>query len=790
MPQSNLRTATRQFWNGDLAVFGHRAISDSGAGRLRAAQVGAIIAYTPWITLASVFNAFVLVASMSSTPLAGAAWLWSTLVVSLSAFTFSGWLRKRGRTPPAEVSIRAIHSVIRRAAVMGAIWAAAPPIFYDGAGDVGRLVILCLSAGMMGGGAFALATVPAAALTYAGLIFLGVGYTFLGGGGRFSPPLTLLLASYTLIIARVVVSHAKLFAEHLAARIESQSQLDVIGLLLCDFEENGSDWLWETNEDNKLVHASPRHAALLGVPSSELPGLDYLASLAPGLAESDGDSASARAPLVAAFAARQSFRDLAVPAEVGGALRWWSLTGKAKTDAKGNFAGFRGVGADITHARESQARIVEMARTDSLTGLPNRLAFRDAIHAAVSRLSRFGERFAVLCLDLDHFKLINDTMGHHAGDALLHAVGERLSALMRPGDIAARIGGDEFTVILAKADQMALVQEFAGQIVAALGKPYVIDGAEVSVSASVGVAMAPADGLQPDDLLKNADLALYRAKAGGRAGYRLFEPNMDSDARKRRFLERDLRGALARGEFRLHFQPVIDLATNQVTAFEALLRWQCPTRGLVPPVQFISVLEEIGQIAAVGEWVLQQACQAAMRWPGKVRVAVNVSPIQFANSAIIGAVRRALEASRLEPNRLEVEITESVFIGDGQAAQLILTVLRQMGVRIALDDFGTGFSSLSYLRRMSFDKIKLDKSFIDDLASNRESSSIVRALIDLAGELGMAITAEGVETQAQLDSLNQKGCGEAQGYLFSRPVEGAQVAELLAHLDQKMKAAA
>ena len=780
-----MATLLRQIHDGNMALPGGSSLKDDIPARLRAAQVGVIVRYTPWMALATIFNAAVLMATLAGTGQFALSLLWGAAVLTCAALTLAGWMRGRARPARPAVSARAIDSAMRKAAILGALWGVLPVLFFHDATDIGRLVIVCLCAGMLGGGALTLATVPAAALAFTGMIFLGVALALAVMGDAVNLPLFLLLVSYTAIIVRVVLSHARLFAEHFVARIESQGRLDVIGLLLCDFEENASDWLWETDAQHRLTHVSPRLAGLLQRPVAELADQPCLDVLAPGSGDSEGHFA-----LAARFDARQSFRDVVVPVMLGGAPHWWSLTAKALHGDGGRFAGFRGFGADVTQAREAQARIVELARVDALTGLPNRVAFGDAMNAALSRLGRHGERFAVLCLDLDRFKLINDTMGHQAGDELLADVARRLSAITRPTDVAARMGGDEFTMLLACCDRPDQIAELSGRIVEAMSRPFELEGVAVDISVSIGIALAPSDGSDADELLKNADLALYRAKAEGRGRHCFFEPNMDADARARRFLERDLRGALGRDEFRLLFQPVIDLATNKICAFEALLRWQCPQRGFVSPMDFIAVLEETGLIHAVGEWVLHKACREALAWPEEVRVAVNVSPVQFRNAGIVTSVRKALEASGLAPGRLEIEITESVLINDSGAAQEILAVLRQLGTRIALDDFGTGFSSLSYLRRLSFDKIKLDKSFIDDIASNSQSASIVRALIDLAGELGVEITAEGVETQDQLDSLNAKGCGTAQGYLFSRPVEGSKVAGLLGQLAAKMALAA
>ncbi len=427
---------------------------------------------------------------------------------------------------------------------------------------------------------------------------------------------------------------------------------------------------------------------------------------------------------------------------------------------------------------DRENRISHLAFHDTLTGLPNRSSFRQALDQAVARTGRTGEQVAVLCLDLDSFKAINDTLGHPVGDALLRQVGVVLTQ-MAPDGLVARLGGDEFAIILAGRLDPDRPRELAQAILDTAGRPIEAAGHQIATGFSIGIAMSPADGSDPGQLLKNADLALYRAKKDGRGVYRFFEQALDIAARKRRQLELDLREALLTGQFRLNFQPIYDLKADRIGGFEALLRWNHPTRGEVSPVEFIPVAEDTGLIIGIGEWVLHQACRQAMNWPEHIRVAINVSPLQFRSTGFAAVILQALARSGLSPKRLEVEITESVFLDGEDHVLALLHQLRDLGVRVALDDFGTGYSSLSYLRSFPFDKIKIDRSFITNVAADSGSAAIVRAIVDLAAALHMEITAEGVEDVDQLGCLRGQGCDSIQGFLFSRPVEVDGIARLL-----------
>ena len=432
---------------------------------------------------------------------------------------------------------------------------------------------------------------------------------------------------------------------------------------------------------------------------------------------------------------------------------------------------------DITEQRASEVKIEYMAHHDALTGLANRVLLNQRLEQALARAHR-KEMLAVHHLDLDQFKAVNDTFGHPVGDRLLNLVAERLRAVVRETDTIARMGGDEFVIVQAQIAEAADATALAERIVHRVSQPYDIDGQQAVIGVSIGIAVGPGDGISADMLLRNADLALYRAKGEGRGTFRFFEPAMDMQMQARRTMEQDLRRALSGGEFELHYQPVVNLAQDEISGFEALIRWNHPTQGMVSPASFIPLAEEIGFIVPIGEWVIRQACATAARWPGNLKVAVNISAVQFRNPGLSEVIVNALAASGLDPARLEIEITESVLLQNREATLAVLHQLRALGVRIAMDDFGTGYSSLTYLQCFPFDKIKIDRSFVKDITENSGSLNIVRAVAALARGMGMAATAEGVETREQLDSITSEGCTEMQGFLFSRPLPALEIERL------------
>jgi diguanylate cyclase (GGDEF)-like protein len=434
---------------------------------------------------------------------------------------------------------------------------------------------------------------------------------------------------------------------------------------------------------------------------------------------------------------------------------------------------------DITEVKLAEERITHVANHDALTGLANRSLFSEMLEQALKRVRR-GERLAVLYLDLDHLKRVNDTLGHPIGDQLLKQVADRLRACVRDIDLVARLSGDEFAVIQSSIEDPADVSALATRIRDAIHAPYEIEGHHIVVDISVGISIAPNDATEFNELLKAADIALYEAKNTGRGTYCFFEADMNARMQTRSGLERDLRNALANGEFELHYQPIMRLADNAIGGCEALLRWRHRERGMIPPAEFVPVAEEMGLIVPLGEWVLRTACAEAATWPSDIKVAVNLSPIQLGSGKLVETVINAIASARIPASRLELEITESAFMQNTAANLIALRRLHELGVQFAMDDFGTGYSSLSYLLNFPFNKIKIDRSFIAGLSDNDEARAIVRAIANLGRDLKMAVIAEGVESEQQLDEVRRLGCTEMQGYLFSPPCPRAQVHRLFA----------
>jgi diguanylate cyclase (GGDEF)-like protein len=443
---------------------------------------------------------------------------------------------------------------------------------------------------------------------------------------------------------------------------------------------------------------------------------------------------------------------------------------------------------DITVQRRSEVKIEYMAHHDALTDLANRVLLNERLEQALGRI-HLEEMVAVHHLDLDQFKAVNDTFGHPAGDKLLKIVADRLRGLVRETDTIARMGGDEFVVVQAPIADPAESTSLAQRIIALMSEPFDLDGHQAVIGASIGIAVGPSDGLKPDELLRNADLALYRAKGDGRGTFRFFETAMDLQMQTRRIMERDLRKALSSGQFELYYQPVVNLASGDISGFEALIRWNHPEQGVIPPASFIPLAEETGLIVQVGEWVIRQACATAAQWPGDLSIAVNISAAQFRNPGLLQVIVGALATSGLDPTRLEIEITETVLLQNRETTLAVLRQLRELGIRIAMDDFGTGYSSLTYLQCFPFDKIKIDRSFVKDITENTGSLNIVRAVAALAKGMGMTATAEGVETSEQLDRITSEGCTEMQGFLFSRPVPASEIERLFLSRHEAQKPA-
>ena len=545
--------------------------------------------------------------------------------------------------------------------------------------------------------------------------------------------------------------------------------------LLHEFENSEKGWFWETTRDGALSYISESVARVLGREAADLldrPFTDLIST------ETSDGSATSERTLGFYLSSHVAFQDLIVRAKTKNEI-WWSITGRPVHNDLGHFFGFRGFASDLTKMRQSEVELDRLAKQDSLTGLANRGALRRALDDALVGAVRRKHRCSIFLLDLDRFKAVNDTLGHPAGDTLLRLVSLRLREVIGELGQVGRLGGDEFEVVLPATSSKPDLSELAQGIIDSLSRPYTINGTVVSIGASIGIVTSDYDDRTSDDLMRDADLALYAAKAAGKGCFRFFEPEMHEAARDRQLMESDLRVALEKGELRVVYQPQVDASSEAVTGFEALVRWQHPDHGAVSPAVFIPLAEEIGLINEIGEWVLRTACSEAANWPLHITVAVNLSPVQFKSHALPSTIRAVLAETDLAAKRLELEITEGVFLSNDEHVHDMIRSFKDIGVKLALDDFGTGYSSLSYLQRVPFDKIKIDQSFVRG-ASDPESrnAALIRAMVGLASDLKMQTTAEGVETQEELQLVRDLGCSLVQGYIFGKPMPPEEALEL------------
>ena len=643
-------------------------------------------------------------------------------------------------------------------------------------GPEAQALLVLLSLTVMGACGFAAAMMPVCGIALVVIIGIGTIAGIPAGSPLASPMVGLAFLSFGLLICRGVFVTSLAMMMRMRAQFELSDSSEVVRLLLNEFETNGSDWLIEVDGEGRLTHVSPRFAEAARRPAEALMGQPLLALLGD---EKRGEGRNSVKALTSNFTARRAFRDISIPVAVAGETRWWALSGTPKLDALGQFAGFRGVGRDVTEVRRSHERIAQLARFDPLTGLANRALFREALDDALARAVRTEKSCALLFIDLDRFKAVNDTQGHSTGDKLLRAVAGRLRDAISGGATIARLGGDEFAVMLPEASPRR-AEAVARGIVAALARPFEIDGQPVTIGASVGYALGPTDGASVDKLLKSADLALYEVKSNGRGAACRFVPAIRERFDERRALEADLAQALDRGELSLAFQPVVEASDEHIVGFEALLRWTHPVFGKIGPDKFIPIAEDTGLIIPIGHWVIETACQWAARWPAHIRIAVNLSPAQIDDPRLIEVVEQALAQNGIDPGRLELEITESLFLNEKASTIEKLAALKALGVRFALDDFGTGYSSLGYLHKAAFSRIKIDRSFVSRaLQPNGEASAIIQAIVSLAHSLDMATTAEGTETRAEFELCRALGCEQVQGYLFGRPMPPEEATALV-----------
>ena len=556
------------------------------------------------------------------------------------------------------------------------------------------------------------------------------------------------------------------------------SELEQAVLLLRDYEASGLGWFWSSDSQGRITYISDCIAERLGCERSALIGQPIQTLFV--LERDEDDTVERTLPLI--LSARKTFSDLQVRAAAEDREIWWSISGRPQLQPDGTFLGYRGNGTDITATRQSQKDASRLAQYDSLTGLANRHRMGKRLSATLTAYQAAKRSCAVMMMDLDRFKAVNDTLGHPAGDELLKQVASRLQKVVTDKNCEiGRLGGDEFQIMLPDIDDRGRLGEIAKTIITMVSQPYQIEGSRCVIGASVGIAIAPYDGINSDELVRSADLALYAAKGGGRGQFRFYSSDLHSEAERRRQIEEDLRDALGSGQMRVAYQPIVDTKSNKVVAMEAFSRWEHPELGDVPPSVFIPIAEEANLIGPLGDWILKQACVEAARWPGGVRVAVNVSAAQFANTGLPSLVAQALAHAELPPERLELELTESIFLGDEAATSDMFNQLKLLGVRLALDDFGTGYSSLSYLQHAPFDKIKIDKSFIRGVTQEgNRNAAIIASIVSLAKALKMETTAEGIEAHDELDAMRKLGVSQIQGYIYASPTTAELVDEALA----------
>lgn len=619
-------------------------------------------------------------------------------------------------------------------------------------------LLAVIGAGQLSAGTLTYRHLSEASRAWTLIIFVCLAVGLVARGGVDSYGALVLLAMFSAVLNKNGVDIFNGFVTQLLTRQESRKSAETVKLLLNDFEEQSANWLFSIDEKGCLIDVCDRFTEAAGKPQEALEGHQLVTLFA---------DKKDRNYLTKEIARTRSFRDVPVAVKVGEQKHWWTISARATDPSRhnGNVA-MRGVIADITAQKAAEEKVSYMAHFDGLTDLPNRRLFNDTLNRTI-RSAKAGDNISLAFFDLDHFKAINDTLGHPTGDKLLQAIARRLEHLPHSGDLLARMGGDEFALLLT-GEQAAKAQEIADLVIQKISVPFAIDDHNIATGVSIGVAHWNPKIEDPDKLLKYADLALYASKRTGRNRVTFFEEHMDIAAEKRRTMELDLRDSIVQQEMRLHYQPLVDIKTLRKTGFEALLRWEHPERGTVMPDEFITVAEETGMIIQLGEWVIRKAIEDAASWEQDLKVAVNLSPSQMRSPNLLPTVVNALARTGLSPDRLELEITENVLMQDSNDNIRLLHQLRDLGVRISLDDFGTGYSSLNYLRSFPFDKIKIDRCFVDGIDTHEDCRVIIRSVIGLAKNLGMTTTAEGVERQAQVDQLRREGCDQVQGFLYGK----------------------
>ena len=747
---------------------------DEGSSPLRDAQLIARGEFAPFFaaanSVAAVLMAMVLFGHVATEYLVG--WAATVVAANLGAMQLARTqaVTHVGRSGRKVPKVLMVGDIVTRAL----IWISLPVLSFPTLGAESQIVAATLIAGL-GIGALGLVVVPTCVTAWMAIFTAGLSYSMLVGLSNV-PFDNMVAILFTLGVAIFgVLTVARWAFGQLKTNADFGSQSESASLLLQEYEQRGVGWLWQVDSENRVTYISSRMSALLGRPAGQLLG-HSLPALLGGHAE-----------LGRVLLAKQPFNSLEMELKTARGERWVSIAGDPIVDTAGRFEGFRGVGSDITEIRQTQERLTHLANMDVLSGLPNRGRVRQLLGEALRAATTGNVPCAIMFLDLDGFKPVNDTFGHPKGDAVLQAVAKRLCDQVGPDGHVGRMGGDEFAIVLADAQSRHKVEQLADGIIKSIAEPYMIDQTEIRIGVSIGCAFGPIDGATVDDLILKADLALYEAKGAGRGVVKYFSSELQTEQDDRVRLETDLRGAIAAKQFHLVYQPLVNAKTQKLIGFEALIRWNHPQRGFVPPNIFIPVAEEAGLMPVIGEWVIDEACRAAASWPEPVTVALNVSPKQIL-PALPNVVSQALGRHKLPANRLELEVTEGVFLGDNGATLDVLKRLRSLGVGIALDDFGTGYSSIGYLNKAVFHKLKIDGSFVREAGSRPENVAIIQSIVQLAKSFRMSITAEGVETAEDFERMRDLGCDTIQGYLFGRPLSYERANQMVMGLGAKRMA--
>ena len=748
------------------SVTKHLGLDDQSeiAGRLRAHQIRTMMSTTPLMMMVITAIALIMFGFLHGRPGTGFLGYWTVALCVISTIGYFNSSASNKRPEVYSASPKAPQKAVRGVFLLGAMWGLVPALLYPHADFQSKMTIIAIIGGILGGGAMSLYVVPRALFTFLGAVCIGTVIGLFKSGDNLDLGLIALLSCYTIALMRAGWTLAITYAESVLSTIRLNEKSETISLLLRDFSENASDWLWETDIEGNVLTGKKEFASHLGFQPSS-----------PDVACANITSHIATIKGLKEFWAlcekRKSFRDLVISTSGDDSQHWVSLSGKPLIDNNGEFIGYRGVASDITESKLAEERIAYLAHNDALTGLVNRPHFAQAIEKQLK--SRRNENvWSIMFLDLDGFKLINDTKGHAVGDSLLIEVAARLKRSLGSHDVIARLGGDEFAILCTSATSLESTAGVAEKLLEKIAAPYDLgNGISIpGIGLSIGIAVGRKDGTSESELLRNADLALYRSKSEGKGTFRFFEVEMDEVVKDRRSLEQDLREALQLNQLSLSYQPLVSASDQHTEGFEALVRWHHPVRGLISPADFIPLAESLGVISEIGDWVVRQACKEAVTWPSNLSVAVNLSPQQFQKKRILQSVRDAISETGIDPKRLELEITEGLFIENTAEVISVLNELKQLGVSIALDDFGTGYSSLSYLLKFPFDKLKIDRSFISAIQDDMVARNVLEAIAKLGNVLDLKVTAEGVETLAQMEALSGLSCTHFQGYLFGKPL--------------------